>query len=123
MATNMFYGASPEIFSRADWLRKNLTPTESILWNAINASKLDGFRFKSQHPLNNFIADFYCHKAKLVIELDGSVHDSQEQQDWDTNRTFMIEEFGIRVVRFRNHEVVKNLEDVLKQIRQYLPNP
>jgi very-short-patch-repair endonuclease len=120
MTTDMFYGAPPIIFSRAKQLRSQLTPAEACLWDALRANKLFGFRFKLQHPLNNFIADFYCHSAKLVIELDGSIHDEEEQKDWDTNRTAMLEEFGINVLRFQNNDVLTDIDGVLAKIKQHL---
>lgn len=120
MATDMFYGASPEIFRRAKELRANLTPTEKMLWTYLNRSQLNGFRFKAQHPIYTFIADFYCHSARLVIELDGEVHDSQEQQIYDANRTYLITEFGLTVVRFRNDEVLRNTQQVIESIQTYL---
>lgn len=120
MATDMFYGASPELFVKAKQLRRNQTPAEKRLWTYLNANRLGGFRFKAQHPLHQFIADFYCHAARLVIELDGSVHDTLEQREYDENRTYMIEEFGIRVIRFRNQEVFSTINSVLEIIKQYL---
>ena len=120
MATDMFYGASPEIFRRAKELRANLTPAESVLWMYLNRNQLNGFRFKSQHPIHTFIADFYCHSARLVIELDGGVHDSLEQQIYDSNRTYLITEFGLTIVRFRNDEVLQNIQHVIETIRTYL---
>lgn len=74
----LFYGASPEIFRRAEILRNNMTGAEQMLWDKINYKQLKGYRFRRQHPINRFIADFYCHKAKLVIELDGNIHDKKE---------------------------------------------
>ncbi|GAB4246991.1 MAG: hypothetical protein Tsb0034_26070 [Ekhidna sp.] len=71
---NMFYGATPSIFEKAKMLRQNMTRQELILWKELSANKLLGLRFKAQHPIGNFIADFYCHKLKLVIEIDGDSH-------------------------------------------------
>jgi cyclase len=81
----MFYGALPLIFERADGLRKNPTEEEKILWERLKAKKL-GVKFRRQHPIWNYIADFYCHELKLVIEVDGSIHDVKEIRDNDAIR-------------------------------------
>lgn len=69
----MFYGASSALFAKAKQLRENMTPSELLLWQELKENKL-GVRFKPQHPLKYFIADFYCHQLKLVIEVDGEIH-------------------------------------------------
>jgi imidazole glycerol-phosphate synthase subunit HisF len=74
----MFDGASPLIFERAKDLRKNMTEAEKVLWFHLKQNS-GGFKFRRQHPLGIYIADFYCHKAKLVIELDGTIHDDAEE--------------------------------------------
>jgi len=66
---DMFFGASPEIFRRAEELRKQMTPAEQTLWEELKAKKVNGMKFRRQHPLNNFIADFYCHKQSLLLKL------------------------------------------------------
>lgn len=121
MASDMFYGASPQLFENARRLRAAMTPAELVLWKSLRANRVKGFRFKAQHPIGYFIADFYCHVARLIIELDGSIHDSVEQKEYDTNRTYILEEFGLTVVRFRNEEVMQSLDTVLLKIRAYLP--
>lgn len=70
----MFFGASPKIFQRATELRKNMTEAERILWSALRRKQLSGKRFRRQHPIETFIVDFYCHEARLVIEVDGGIH-------------------------------------------------
>jgi very-short-patch-repair endonuclease len=112
----MFYSAPPEIFAKAKILRDNMTDEEKILWSELRANKLNGIRFKPQHPINYFIADFYCHKAKLVVEIDGKSHDETEQIQYDRDRTLAIESFGIKVIRFKNSEVKNNLNHVLSTI-------
>lgn len=122
MASDMFYGASSQLFENAKKLREAMTPAELLLWEELRTNKLKGFRFKAQHPISYFIADFYCHAAKLVVELDGSVHDSSDQQEYDNNRTYILEEFGLTVIRFRNEEVIGNKENVLRKIAEFLSN-
>jgi very-short-patch-repair endonuclease len=72
---SMFYNAKPHIFEKANDLRKNLTEAEKILWFYLKKNKILGFRLKAQHPIERFIADFYCHNLKLVIEIDGGIHE------------------------------------------------
>ena len=111
----MFLGASKFIFENAKALRKNMTDAEKILWGYLKA-KPNGFKFRRQHPLGIYIADFYCHKLKLVIELDGSIHDIEEVKENDIIRQKMIEEEGITVMRFTNEEVMNSINEVLKMI-------
>ena len=116
---DMFYGASPAIFEKARVLRENLTDSEKLLWKKLSNNRL-GFRFKSQHPIGIYIADFYCHKLKLVIEVDGEIHNSLDSKEYDANRDRTLREFGITILRFTNAEVVKEMENVLKVIFAHL---
>ena len=85
---NLFYGASPEIFRRANDLRKRMTPAESALWTLLRNKKLDGYKFRRQHPAKTFILDFYCHSIKLAIELDGGIHKNPIQAEYDKGKIF-----------------------------------
>ena len=118
----LFYGATIEIFLRAEILRNNMTPSEKVLWNKLSNNKLLGYKFRRQHPINKFIADFYCHKVKLVIELDGEIHNQVEVEERDKNREFVIKNFGIYVLRFKNYEVTENLNNVISKIEQKIIN-
>ncbi len=115
MKRKMFFGASNLIFENAKELRKNMTHAESILWGYLKV-KPNGFKFRRQHPLGIYIADFYCHKLKLVIELDGSVHDTEEVKQNDEIRQKLIEEDGLTVIRFTNLQILNGIENVLKAI-------
>jgi tryptophan synthase alpha chain len=112
----MFYGALPLIFERAEVLRKNPTFEEGILWEILKAKKLR-VKFRRQHPIWNYIADFYCHELKLVIEVDGSIHDIKEVKNNDQIRQGIIESFEIRVIRFTNKQIRQNLIEVEAQIK------
>jgi len=109
-------GTHQEIEEAARRLRQELTPAESILWQALRGHQLDGLKFRCQHPVGRFILDFYCPSAKLVIEVDGGIHD--QQQVYDQARTEKLEAFGYRVLRFTNDQVMKDLSAVLEQISQ-----
>ena len=117
---NMYYGASKEIFQRAEELRSKMTLAEEKLWTELSKKQLDGHKFRRQHPLHLFIADFYCHQRKLVIEIDGGVHEIPEQKEYDVGRSEELTRFGIKVIRFTNEEVLNNLQSVLERIRKTL---
>jgi len=114
----MFYGSKPITFIRARNLRQNMTNAELILWNRIRNNQLLGFRFKAQHPVAGFIADFYCHKAKLVIEADGLIHQTQKEYDLDRDRVF--NDLGLTVFRFTNQEIENSLDSVIQIITNFL---
>ena len=111
----MFFGASKIIFDNAKELRKNMTNAEKTLWNFLKV-KPNGHKFRRQHPFGNYIADFYCHKLKLVIELDGSIHDNEEVKLNDEVRQKLIEEDGVTVIRFTNSQILNDITNVLKVI-------
>ena len=102
---------------KARYLRKEETKPEKILWEKLRNSKF-GIKFRRQHPIDKFILDFYAPKIKLAIELDGSVN--KENQEYDKMRTEYLELKNIKVIRFWNSEVEKNLETVLEKIRKII---
>jgi very-short-patch-repair endonuclease len=114
---NLTYGASPEIFKRAKDLKREMTPAEKILWEQLRNNKLDGHKFRRQHPIGKFIVDFYCHEKKLIVELDGGIHDEEYVKERDESRTFELENFELHVIRFQNEEIFRNLDSVLNQIK------
>ena len=109
-------GTTPEIESAARWLRKNMTPAEQQLWAVLKDRQLNGSKFRAQHPVGLFIIDFYCPACRLMIEVDGSVHDTQA--DHDKARTEHLKNHGYSVLRFTNDEITNHLPDVLNTIRQ-----
>ena len=106
-----------EKLGRAREFRRDMTPTEAILWQELRGNKL-GVHFRRQQVIAGFIVDFYCHKAGLVIELDGSVHQGVEQKENDTERDKVLSEMGLRIVRFMNEDVIKNSPKILGRIRE-----
>ena len=108
-------GTTPEIEQAARKLRTNLTPAEALLWSALRNKNLEGLRFRCQHPVGNFILDFYCPACKLVIEVDGEIHN--HQIDYDEARTAKLAEYGYTVIRFNNEEIINDLPKVLTKIR------
>jgi very-short-patch-repair endonuclease len=101
---------------RARELRRDMTPAEKILWQELRANKL-GVHFRRQQIIAGFIVDFYCHKAALVIEVDGDIHDLQ--QDEDAKREKVLNEMGLRIIHFRNEEVLRNLAPVIEKIKKF----
>ena len=117
---DMWKGASPKIFSNAKDLRERATKAEEIMWSELKNNKLEGYKFRRQHPLHIYIADFYCHKLKLVIEIDGDYHQTAEQKQLDAERTEMIEFQGLQVIRFTNEEVIQNVSNVINKIKEHI---
>jgi len=105
------------IAAYAHGMRQNLTPSESLLWQAISAKKL-GLAFRRQVPVGPFIADFLAPSIKLIIEVDGGYH--AERVALDERRDSKLQRWGYRVLRFGDHEVVQNLEGCLAGIRETL---
>lgn len=116
----MFFGASPEIFKRASELRKRMTEAEKVLWKALRRKQLKGKRFRRQHPIDCYIVDFYCHEARLVIEVDGGIHIDKEQREYDIGRSEELEKHGLEVIRFSNERIKNNLSLVLQEIENFL---
>lgn len=95
-------------------LRKRQTKSEEVFWDVLRNRKFKFLKFRRQHVIDGFVVDFYCHKLKLAIELDGSIH--LKQKDYDQFRQFLIEAKGINVIRFKNEEILNNLPKVLSQL-------
>ena len=102
-------------------MRKQQTGGEEFLWNLLRRRQLLGFKFRRQHQFGKYIADFYCHEAKLVIECDGSAHGSNERWRHDQNRDAYMIAQGLRVLRFTNEQIVDHTEEVLREISSHLP--
>ena len=115
---NLTFGASPQIFENARSLRKELTSAEELLWINLRNRRLGGHKFRRQHPIDRFIADFYCHEKRVVVEVDGGIHLNPEQKEYDENRTAEMEKWDIVVLRFTNEEVSHDVSSVLRKIRQ-----
>ena len=116
----MFFGASPEIFRRASELRKRMTNAEKVLWSAIRRKQICGKKFRRQHPIDKFIVDFYCHECKLIIEVDGGIHNNPEQREHDIGRTFDLEQLGLTLIRFTNNQVILHLTETLEEIERII---
>ena len=103
---------------RAKQLRQTMTRAETLLWRYLKANRIDGLGFRRQVPVRNYIVDFVCHSAKLVVELDGELHDFEERRNADKRRDAFLRSEGFRVLRFTNEQVMSSLEGVVELIRQ-----
>jgi very-short-patch-repair endonuclease len=103
------------IRQRARELRQEMTPAEELLWERLRNRKLAGFKFRRQHPINRFVVDFYCAACKLIVEVDGGIHDQQSERD--IVRAEELEQHGYHLIRFRNEQVLHNLQNVLAAIQ------
>jgi very-short-patch-repair endonuclease len=119
----MFYISNAKTFQYAHALRANMTWAENKLWARLSNKQLNGCRFKRQHPIANYITDFYCHKAKLIIEVDGKIHEEAMRIIYDQDRTKAIEQLGCRVLRFTNEDVLDRIDDVISAIRKEIASP
>jgi very-short-patch-repair endonuclease len=113
----MYFGAKPEIFKLAKKLRKIQIEAEKLLWSRLNNNQIIGLQFRRQHPINRFIADFYCPKIKLIIEVDGSIHELPEYQSHDIGRSEILNDFGIAVIRFTNEQIIEQIDSTVEEIK------
>jgi len=113
MKREMFYKADPLVFENARKLRNNLTPAEQTFWLRLK-EQFPAYKFRRQHPISIYIADFYCHKLKLVIEIDGPIHNSNEAKLDDEKRQKDLVNLSLTVIRFTNEQIKKEIEDVIE---------
>lgn len=99
---------------RAKELRRDMTEEEKLLWKELRTNRLQGLHFRRQQVISGFIVDFYCHSARLVVEVDGGIH--QEQNEYDTERDWLLQARGLRVLRIRNDDVRNHMSAVLDRI-------
>lgn len=119
---NLHAGANSQIFKYAKQLRLNQTKAEDTLWRHLRARRFENLKFRRQHPIQSYIADFYCHEKRLIIELDGEYHNQSDQKEMDKSRTFELERLGINVIRFTNARVMNEIHDCLNELRDYIKN-
>ena len=113
----MFEGASHLLFENAKYLRKNMTASEMALWLHLREG-INGFNIRRQHPIGLYVADFYCHKVKLIVEVDGSIHNQDDIKETDRIRENDLKKWGYTVIRFANEEVMQKPEEVIEIIKQ-----
>ncbi|MBD2486552.1 endonuclease domain-containing protein [Aulosira sp. FACHB-615] len=121
-SSDFYLPYNPKLVERAKELRKNMTPAEKKLW----CDYLRNFQFRvlRQRPIHHFIVDFYCPTLQVVIEIDGDSHFTDEAQDYDRERTRILEGYGLKIIRFTNSQVLNHFESVCEHIQGLIPpNP
>ena len=104
---------------KARKLRRNMTLAEKKIWYELLAKdKLNGLRFLRQKPIDEYIADFYCHKLKLVIEIDGESHLAEGAREYDEHRTKVLNAYGIEVIRYTNEEILNHIDEVENDLKE-----
>ena len=103
-----------EKYQRSKQLRQQMTPEEKILWEQLRRNNLKGLHFRRQQIIDGFIVDFYCHQARLVIEVDGEIHN--QQLEFDQERDQILSARGLKILRVTNQEIKNNLQEVLNKI-------
>ncbi|RZK53717.1 MAG: endonuclease domain-containing protein [Pedobacter sp.] len=115
----LFKGANAKSFEFSRELRQRQTETEIVMWECLRNRKL-GVKFRRQHPILNYIADFYCHEILLIIEIDGEIHNTKEHIEYDLNRDVALKEHNITTLRFTNDDVKNRLTIVLEKINTFI---
>lgn len=111
-----------EYIKKRQYLRKNMTKAEIVLWSKLKGKQLNGLKFRRQCGINNYVVDFYCPELKLAIEIDGDVHAYNSRIVYDKKRQKEIEALGIKVLRYTNNDVTQNIEGVLYDIIAATPH-
>lgn len=117
LKVGMHKGATANVFDFARINRENPTKEEKILWEVLKDRKIERKKFRRQHPIGRFILDFYCHELKLAIEIDGGYHQKATQKEYDKERTELLENEGIVVIRFENQDITQDIEEVVNTIK------
>jgi very-short-patch-repair endonuclease len=109
-----------ELRKRAIVLRNKMTKAEIILWSRLRMRQIDGWKFRRQQPILNYIVDFYCHDLKFIIEVDGEIHNLPEQNKSDLIRDKMLIINGFNILHFSNHEIETNLDSSISKIKSII---
>lgn len=104
-----------EKLKMAKWMRSHMTLAEKCFWNGVKTDKFMGLHFRRQQVIHGFIADFYCEELNLVVEVDGGVH--EQQKDYDKLRTKIIKQYGLKIIRFSNEEVIDWNDWVMEELK------
>jgi very-short-patch-repair endonuclease len=116
----MAYYGNRELVLRARELRNNMTKAEIILWSRLRSRKIDGYKFRRQQPIFEYIVDFYCDELKLIIEVDGEIHSFSEITDSDLKRDKILKINGYHILRLFNSEIETEIDATIKKIRAFI---
>jgi very-short-patch-repair endonuclease len=124
MARNETWRTKPELWRKlrpvVRAMRREPTTAEAVLWERLRAGRLNGGKFRRQHPLDRFVLDFYAPEQRLAVEVDGAVHDQDERREADQVRDAQLARLGVRILRVRNEAIASDLDAVLAAIRRAL---
>ena len=116
----MDYNRDRDLIRKARALRSNMTKAEIILWSRLRSKKVNGYKFRRQQPIFDYIVDFYCDKLKLIIEVDGAIHSFSENERCDIKRDNILRINGYYVLRLTNLEIETELDSTIKKINSYI---
>jgi very-short-patch-repair endonuclease len=116
----MGYYGNRELVGRARVLRSNMTRAEIILWSRLRSKKIDGYKFRRQQPIFDYVVDFYCDELKLIIEIDGEIHSLSEKAGYDSKRDKLLKINGYHIIRLSNLEVETALDSTINKIISYI---
>jgi very-short-patch-repair endonuclease len=119
MKKNYIY-TNQSIMLQAKKLRGSMTDAEKMMWEQLRNRKFLGLKFRRQYTIGKFITDFYCSEKNLIIELDGSIHNLKDQKDYDQERELTLKDNEFKIIRFKNYEIIKNLDNTLKKLEDYI---
>ncbi len=117
---NLHNNANPSMYENAHYLRQVKTEAEEKLWQSLRNRKLMNLKFRRQHPFGNYVLDFYCHQIKLCIEADGGIHNEKDIREYNIERTKILNENGITVLRFTNQEIIETTTIVTQIIEIFV---
>jgi tryptophan synthase alpha chain len=120
---NLHNNSKGSTYENAKFLREFKTKAEDKLWQNLRNRQLNNLKFRRQHPFGEYVLDFYCHEIKLCVEVDGNIHNEKEIIENDNERTRTLNENGIKVMRFKNEEVIGDIDSVLKKIVELFNAP
>jgi very-short-patch-repair endonuclease len=116
----MLYYGNRELVRRARVLRSNMTKAEIILWSRLRSKQINGFKFRRQQPLLDYIVDFYCEDLKLIIEVDGEIHFLSEKTNYDSKRNNMLKANGYNIIHLSNFEIETEINSTINKIISYI---
>jgi very-short-patch-repair endonuclease len=116
----MGYYGNRELVGRARVLRSNMTRAEIILWSRLRSKKINGYKFRRQQPLFDYIVDFYCNDLKLIIEVDGEIHSFSEKISYDSKRDSILKTNGYHIIRLSNFEIETEINSTINKIISYI---
>jgi very-short-patch-repair endonuclease len=116
----MLYYGNRELVKNARVLRRNMTRAEIILWSRLRSKNIDGYKFRRQQPILNYVVDFYCHELKLIIEVDGEIHSLSDKSESDMKRDKLLSINGYNIFRLTNSEIETNINTSINKIKSFI---